>query len=184
MIVDAVMIVLLPLVTFVAGARLMAAWTRRERVTRRLQQHAAPRDRKPLNQRLHYDLGAVQRHWGALDREALAAEKQFLQLDLVFPLLYGAAFIISLLLGARMAGPAIDRAWLLGLVTVIILSDWTENLLQLAQLRRYRMGGAAGLESRWIAVASVATAIKLVSFATATLTVIVLAVATATRGTP
>src|SRR5262245_59390002 len=77
MIVDALIIVLVPLVTFIAGARLMAAWTRRERVTRRLQQHAAPRDRKPLNQRLHYDLRDVQRHWSALDREALAAEKQF-----------------------------------------------------------------------------------------------------------
>jgi hypothetical protein len=183
-IVDALIIVLLPLVTFVAGARLMAAWTRRERVTQRLQEHAAPRDRKPLNQRLHYNLGDVQRHWGALDREALTAEKQFLQLDLVFPLLYGAAFIISLLLGVRISGQAIDRAWLLGLVTVIIVSDWTENLLQLAQLRRYLIGGAAGLEARRIAVASAATAVKLVSFATATLAVIALAIATAARVTP
>jgi hypothetical protein len=80
---DALIIVLLPFVVFIAGARLMSAWTGRAHVTTRLQQHAAAADRTPLNQRLRYDAAAVARHWGALDRDTLAAERQFLELDLV-----------------------------------------------------------------------------------------------------
>jgi hypothetical protein len=163
-IMDALIIVLLPFVVFIAGARLMAAWTGRTHVTARLQQHAASEDRTPLNQRLRYDTAAVARHWGAFDRDAVAAERQFLELDLVFPLFYGAAFAVSLLLGAGLVAPSASRVWFIALVAVVVVSDWTENLLQIGQLQRFVDGGAGALQERWIQVASAATAIKLVSF--------------------
>lgn len=165
---DALIIVLLPFVVFIAGARLMAAWTGHEHVTARLQQHAAADDRTPLNQRFGYDVAAVARHWGALDGESFAAERQFLELDLVFPFFYGAAFAVSLLLGAGLVAPSMSRAWLIVLVAIVVSSDWTENLLQLGQLRQFVEGGAEALQESWIRVASVATVIKLISFAGAT----------------
>ena len=167
-IMDALIIVLLPLVVFVSGARLMAAWTGRAHVTARLQQHAAAADRTPLNQRRRYDAAAVARHWGALDRDALAAERQFLELDLVFPFFYGAAFAVSLLLGASLVAPDASRAWFIALVAIVVVSDWTENLLQIGQLQRFVDGGAGALQESWINVASAATAIKLASFGGAT----------------
>lgn len=172
-IMDALIIVLLPFVVFISGARLMAVWTGRAHVTARLQEHAAAEDRTPLNQRLRYDAAAVARHWGALDRDALAAERQFLELDLVFPFFYGAAFAVSLLLGAGLVAPAASRAWFIALVAIVVVSDWTENLLQIGQLQRFVDGGA--IQERWINVASAATAIKLVSFGGATLVSIGLA---------
>ena len=172
---DALIIVLLPFVVFIAGARLMAAWTGRAHVTTRLQQHAAAADRTPLNQRLRYDAAAVARHWGALDRDTLAAERQFLELDLVFPFFYGAAFAVSLLLGAGLVAPSASRAWFIALVAVVVVSDWTENLLQIGQLQRFVDGGAGALQESWINVASAATAIKLVTFGSATVACISLA---------
>jgi hypothetical protein len=180
-IVDALIVVLLPLAVFFAGARLMAAWTGRERVIARLHQHAAADDRRPLNQRLGYDAASVERHWGALDRESLAAERQFLVLDLVFPFFYGAAFAVSLLLGASLVMPTINPAWLMALVAIILLSDWTENLVQLAQLRRFVENGAAALQADWIRAASLATVVKLISFVGATAACIALAAAALVR---
>jgi len=165
---DALIIVLLPFVVFTAGARLMAAWTGRAHVTARLQQQAAAADRTPLNQRLRYDAASVARHWGALDRDTLAAERQFLELDLVFPFFYGAAFAVSLLLGAALVAPSASRAWFIALVAIVVVSDWTENLLQIGQLQRFVDGGAGALQGSWIHIASAATAIKLVSFGGAT----------------
>jgi hypothetical protein len=175
MIALALLMVSVPVAVFFAGAQLMAGLSGRHRVTARLEQHAAIEDRQPLNQRRRYDQSAVERHWGALDAETLAAERTFLELDLVFPLLYGAAFAVSLLLGLKAAAPSLNPAWPIGLVAVTVLSDWTENLVQLSQLRRYAAGGVAALDARWIAVASAATAIKLLFFVIATLAVLALA---------
>ena len=161
---DALIIVLLPFVVFTAGARLMAAWTGRAQVPARLQEHAAAADRTPLNQRLRYDVASVARHWGALDRDTLAAERQFLELDLVFPFFYGAAFAVSLLLGAALVAPSASRTWFIALVAIVVVSDWTENLLQIGQLQRVVDHGAGALQETWINVASAATAIKLISF--------------------
>jgi hypothetical protein len=181
MIGDVLLVVLLPAVVFVAGARLMTVWTGREQVTARLERHAAVDERKPLNQRLGYDVAAVARHWGALDAESLERERRFLSLDLFFPLFYGAALAVSLLLGARLAFPAMNPAWLLAPVTIVVVSDWIENLVQLGQLRRFVEGGAAALQASSIAIASMATIVKLTSFTAASLLCVALAVAMLVR---
>ena len=157
-------ILALPVFVFLAGAWIMAAASGRERVDERLQQHAAAEDRRPLNQRFRYDRAAVERHWGALDEGALEAERTFLELDLVFPLAYGAAFAFSLLMAWASLGRPLNPAWLLVIVGLTVVSDWVENLVLLEQLRRYLSGGAEPLQSAWIATASVATTLKLLSF--------------------
>jgi hypothetical protein len=173
--VTAVLMLFLPLAVFLGGARLLLALSGREQVVQQLERKASVEDRKPLYQRLHYDVSAVQRQWGVLDAQALEAERKFLVLDLVFPLFYGAALLISLLLGARLVAPAMNPEWLVGCVAVTILSDWTENLLQLNQLRRFAAGGAAALDAKWIAVASIATVSKLLFFSLSSLAIVVLA---------
>jgi hypothetical protein len=164
------LLIALPLVVFVGGAWIMSQMTGRERVTQQLLQAAEPADRTPLNKRwMGYDAAAAARYWQALGN-VLPAETRFLELDLVFPLLYGAAFATSLLLAWAMLGRPFNPAWLIGVVGVTVIADWTENLVQLAQIRR-----APALQAGWIAVASAATVVKLVFFTAALLVLVVLA---------
>jgi hypothetical protein len=158
---------LLPFVVFWIGALTMRRLTGQREVARRLvDKLPARRDQTPLNQRfLGYDRAAVQRHWGALaiDPPLLRSERSALLLDLIFPLLYGAALVASLLLCRRWLQPPFDCGWLLLPVAIGVLADWTENLVQLKQIRRFQEAEAApeALEDGWIRVASVATQVKL-----------------------
>lgn len=94
-------------------------------------------------------------------------EQHFLELDLVFPFLYGAALLGALLL----AWIALDRpfqpVWLISPVAFTALADWIENIVQLSQLQLYAGKGSPGLDAGWIHVASVATVVKLVFVSTA-----------------
>jgi hypothetical protein len=160
-----VIVLTLPLAAFSTGAWIMAKLSDRDYVTQRLSQLPDARDRKPLNQRLcGYDAAAVGCHWGALDETALRNERRFLRLDLVFPFLYGAALVACLWMAWAALGRPSPPAWLLAPVAVTVLADWTENLVQLAQLRRYVESGTAGLQPGWIQVASTATVLKLLFF--------------------
>jgi hypothetical protein len=55
-----------------------------------------------------------------------------------------------------------------------MLADWTENLVQLAQLRRYARDGADALQGGWIGIASAATTMKLVGSGIASLALLAL----------
>jgi len=154
----------LPLAVFLGGLWAMLKISDRDYVTQRLRQSAAPEDQKPLQQRLGYDADAVNRHWGALDNTALRLERRFLELDLVFPFLYGAALSASSLMAWATLGRPFRPAWLMAPVAVTVLADWIENLVQLGQLRRYTEGGEAGLQPGWIRIASAATILKMSSF--------------------
>lgn len=169
-----VFVVALPIAVFTGGAWMMAQISGRELVLNHLRQHAALQDQTPLNQRLHYDTDAVQRHWGALEPVTLATERHFLELDLVFPLLYGTAFAVSLLIAWAALGRPFNPAWLIALIGIMIVSDWTENLVLLGQLRHFD-GEVSSLQSTWIAVASIATLLKLTFFGLASIAVVVLA---------
>src|SRR3954465_10963180 len=129
----------------------------RDYVTQQLRQSAAPEDQKPVQQRLGYDVGAVNRHWGAFDNTALGLERRFLKLDLVFPFLYGAALSASSLRAWATLGRPFRPWWLMAPVAVTVLADWTENLVQLGQPRHYTEGGEAGLQPGWIRIPSPAT---------------------------
>jgi hypothetical protein len=108
-----------------------------------------------------YDAAAFDRYWNALDGEARARERYFLQLDLVFPLLYGAGLAAALFLAREALGRPLHLAWLLAPVALTVAADWTENLVHLDQARRHVEEGGAGLHPGWIQAASAATMVKL-----------------------
>jgi hypothetical protein len=174
LIVKVVVILTLPTTAFLGGAWLMFQISGRARVTQSLVDKAEPADRKPLYQRLTYDVNAVKRHWGALDGGALHSERRFLQLDLVFPLLYGAALAFSLIMAWEALGRQFNPAWVLAPVLITVLSDWAENILQLRQLEYYLTGGDTSLQAGLIRAASIATLLKLLSFGGACLALILL----------
>ena len=181
----AAVIVALPALVFFGGAEIMTRLSGRARVAQRLAR-LPEADRKPLNQRPHYDRAAVERQWAALDEDAdaLAAEARFLELDLVFPLLYGGAFAAALLMAWAALGRPFNPAWLIALVGVTVISDWTENLLILQQLTRYTTRGAPALDSTRIAVASGATLVKLAGAAALSGLTLVLVVLMFRRSNP
>jgi hypothetical protein len=148
----AILMLSLPVVVFLGGAWIMAEMSGLEPV----------KQQKPLNRRFGYDADAVQRYWQALDERARGADGRFLKLDLVFPFLYGGALATGLLLGWASLGQPFNPAWLLAPIAIVLLADWTENLVQLGQFDRFSAGIA--LQEGWIRVASAATAMKLVFF--------------------
>ena len=170
----------LPLALVAAGGAAMSSWSHRDEVTRQLAL-VAPDDDTPLNRRFGYDAVAVDRHWAALDASAREHERVFLLLDLIFPFLYGGAFAASLLIGWASLGRPFRPALLLGLVLVMVLADWGENLIQLDQLGRYASDGGSALQDGWIRLASAATMVKWLGVAGSTITLLWLAAVMAAR---
>lgn len=146
----------LPAATFVAGGLIMERWSGRAQ--------AAPKDQAPLYKRFRYDAEQVRTYWKAFG-DKLPRERLFLELDLVFPFLYGGGLAAGLLLAWASLGRPFHPAWVLAPVLLGVLADWTENLVQLGQMRIYLKDGPQALQEGWIRVASAATAIKLVSLA-------------------
>ena len=173
LILRAILMLALPAAVFFGGVAIMKKVTDYQQVKNRASSAPNPCDRKPLDQRLGYDAGAVARYWGALDG-ARAAEQHFLEVDLVFPFLYGGALAASLLLAWSMLGRPFSPAWIMAPVAITVLADWTENLVQLAQLRRYC--SAQPLQAGWIRVASAATSLKLSFFGASSLFLLTLVV--------
>jgi len=117
---------------------------------------ACPEALQPLGQRLGYDAGAAGRYW---DRVNTDVERKFLQFDLLFPFLYAGALAASLWMAWTLLGRPCSAAWVLVPVGIAALGDWTENLVQLAQLRRH--GAGEPLQAGWMQLASTATSLKL-----------------------
>ena len=161
-VVRAVVAVALPIVVFFGAGWIMVKISGQEPATQRIEALRAREDRTPLNRRLHYDADAVSRYWKPLkdDLTARAAEQRLLELDLVFPFPYGGALAAGLLLVWAGLGRRFAPAWVMAPVAVGMVADWTENLVQLSQLRRYTAGEA--LDGGWIALAGAATLVKIV----------------------
>lgn len=92
----------------------------------------------------------------------MISEQHFLKIDLFFPVFYGAALVTSLLMVWEMLGRPFSPAWILAPVAITAVADWTENLVQLAQLARFT--NDKPLQASWIQLASLATILKLVFF--------------------
>jgi len=146
----ALAVLAVPVVVLRGGGWILGRWSGRESV--------APAGETPLYMRLHYDRPAVEKYWVAFGKN-LGAERLFLELDLVFPFLYGGALAASFLIARAAMGWTFHPASLLAPVILGVVADWTENLVQLGQLRRYCEGQA--LQEGWIRAASTATAAKL-----------------------
>ena len=165
LVVKVVAMICLPLVVFLAGSRFMAKLSNQDHVVQMLNQLPDRADRTLLNRRFAgYDDAAVARHWGALDAAALGEQRLALEIDLVFPLCYGAAFLASLLCAWMSLGRPFHFYWLLAPVSVTLLADWTENTFQLVQLRRFAEGPVHSLQPGFIKIASAGTMIKLGGF--------------------
>lgn len=158
----AIALLALPAAIFLAGVWIMNEVSDRQQVFTALSA-AHESDRTPLNQRFGYDVAAVDRHWSAIlaRPEALEAERLFLELDLIFPIFYGAALASSLLLAWAYLGRRFNPGWVIAPVAVMVIADWIENLVQLSRLRHYAHDGIAALSGPWIQVASAATIVKL-----------------------
>lgn len=167
----------LPSVFFLGGARMMSMMSDREYVTDRLrEQISKAEDRKPLNLRWGYDTAALKSLWGVLDKRGLEAERKFLTLDLIFPFVYGGAWAISLLIGWVALGRPFNPCWAIAPVSITMVADWTENLVQLNQLQRYLTSGVESLESGWVQVASAATITKMCFVIVTSVFIIILSV--------
>lgn len=172
----------LPAVVFGFGALIMNLLSKHSQVTKQLRVRADPEDRKPLYMRFRgYDAAEVDRHWRALDHAALKSEQRFLQLDLAFPLFYGAALAVALLRTRAVPGQSLSPLLLLGPVVATMIADWVENAIQLTQLQHYVESGEAGLHSGHIQLASMATIVKLYSFCASCLLLIWMTVYTVIR---
>lgn len=176
--VQAIAIAALPALVFFAAAAVMSKASHLEYVDQIVGTTAAPADRQPLHFRLGYNTDEVNRYWAAIvpDDAALQAERRFLRLDLIFPLVYGAGLVAALLVAWRLLGRPFKGGCLVAPVAITLVADWTENLAQLAQLRRYVAGGESALQDGWIRVASTATIVKLLCFGGACLLLAILLV--------
>lgn len=155
----------LPVVAYFGAGLIMIVASGHSYVKEQLREKAPPNNPTQLNMRLQgYGTTDVAQLWGVLDRRALDSERRFLQLDLLFPLFYGGAFLVALLRVWKDLGNAFSRVWLIAPVAITVLADWTENLIHLAQLRSYREQGKEGLQAGWIQIASAATTTKIVFF--------------------
>jgi hypothetical protein len=179
----ALFLVVLPAAVIVGGDRIMAAIVGHGRVTQQLRAASALGNHTPLNARFRgYTPADVHALWGALDPPARTIEQHFLELDLLFPFLYGGALATALLLAWVTLGRPVAPAWILLPVAITVLADWTENLVQLSQLHRYMVSGEMRLQSGWIHVSSAATIVKLICFTASALLVLVLGTWIACRG--
>jgi hypothetical protein len=174
-VVRSLLAIALPLVVFFGGVGIMASVGGRS-------PGRAPDLGKPLNQRWRgYGVEDVTRQWGDPAGPAIAVERRLLEIDLVFPFAYGGALAAGLLIAWAGLGRPFNPFWIIGLVALGMLADWTENLVQLAQLNRY---GVSALQPSWIAVASAATVVKLAALGSAFLALVVLAALLALGGRP
>ena len=158
MLIRLVVAITLPIALFLGGAMLMFDLSDRDLVVDQLNA-AEVKDRAPLYQR-GYSTDEVARHWGALKPDGLKAERRFLVMDLVFPLVFGAAFLMCLWMLSSLLRWQLQPLWFAAPIMIMVIADWVENLVQLVQLSRYAVGGAVALQSGWIEVASMATVIK------------------------
>ncbi len=136
-----------------------------------------------LGMKLGYDTDEVAAFWKSIRDSSpqsasrpLEAERDFLELDLIFPFFYGAALATSLLIGLVSLGRPFSPAWVLAPVALAVLADWAENLVQLRQLARYVVDEKS-LQPNWIQIASAATVVKLIFTLGSLLLIAALAVA-------
>ncbi|MEK6333505.1 MAG: hypothetical protein AABM67_01070 [Acidobacteriota bacterium] len=162
LIVRAIALVAFPIIVFVGVGYLMGRLSDHGQVAQQLLKKFKDEEekkRKPLGLRpFGYNLEAVTAYWGALDGKAKEAERLNLELDLVFPFIYGAAFAGSLLCAWVALGRPFHPVWILTPLFVEVVADWIENLIQLKQLKLFTSNQA--LQTSWIQVASVATIFK------------------------
>ena len=155
----------LPLVAYFGAGAVMLIASGHTYVTRQLKESQTPGNHTQLNMRLKgYDRTDVAQLWDILDERGLKLERRFLQMDLLFPIFYAGAFVVALRQVWAELGRRFSLLFVIAPAVITALADWAENLVQLAQLRRYVENGSDGLQEGWIQLASAATVTKLLFF--------------------
>lgn len=163
MILKAITALGLPVAVLLSGGWILSRVSGLGSVVNQLTQagHTVP---TALNRRwFGYGTREVQVYWHALQESGRRAEKTSLQLDLAFPFLYGGTLAASLLWAQATVNESFQPMWMVAAIAIVMIADWTENLIQLGQLAHYQDASLGGsrLQSAWIRVASCATVIKL-----------------------
>ena len=108
-----------------------------------------------------YGTSMARKYWTWLAAARRQAERTFLTLDMLFPVFYGGALAASL----SWIWVTLDRpfhpAWIVAPLAVILIADWTEQLIDLAQLCQYASVNTGHLDGLWIRLSGCSTTIKL-----------------------
>lgn len=166
--VTSVIAVALPVAALIGGGSLMAQVVPREATAE-----------KPLLRRWRgYSVDEVRAYWSAFQRPGLVAERRFLEVDLVFPFIYGGAFLSSMLLLWAALGRSFSPAIPVATVAAMMVADWTENLVHLAQISKLldHEAGYDALRRSWIALASTATSVKWVLIGASAIAIVLLVI--------
>jgi hypothetical protein len=108
-----------------------------------------------------YQREAAKKYWSWLNALGRQAGEKCLALDLLFSFVYGGAFAANLWWVWATVGRPFHPVWIVAPLAMILTADWTENLIQLAQLRHYVPSNEGRIQSFWIQMSSCATMIKL-----------------------
>ena len=121
---------------------------------------------KPLYARFcGYDKDSALLYWKSIRGKGQIAELNcFLLSDLALPLVYGSAFGFSIWTFWSSLDEPLSLYWLFLPLLVTMVADWTENTIQLLQLRRFVNSGKDKVQSMSIRIASLATTLKLALF--------------------
>lgn len=104
---------------------------------------------------------AAKKYWSWLNALGRQAGEKCPALDLLFSLVYGGALAANLWWVWATVGHPFHPAWIVAPLAMILTADWTENLIQLAQLRPYVPSNEGRIQNLWIQMSSCATMIKL-----------------------
>ena len=166
--VTSVVAIALPVAAMIGGGSLMARVAPRE----------VPAEKRLLSRWQGYSVEEARAYWSAFQRPGLEAERRFLEVDLIFPFLYGGAFLGSLLLLWSALGRPFPPAIPVATVAAMMVADWTENLVHLALISRL-LGPDSSfgtLRQSWIALASTATSVKWVLIDASAIAIVLLVV--------
>ncbi len=150
-----------PVVVLLSGDKALSQASGRTAVIDHLTQ-GKQGELEPLNRRwFGYGTEAAREYWDWLSSVGRQAEIRFLLMDLVFPLFYGGALAASLWWVWVTVGRPFHPAWIVAPLAMVLTADWTENLIQVAQLRHYVLSSEGRIQNLWLQISSCATTIKL-----------------------
>lgn len=105
--------------------------------------------------------GAGKRFWSWLNDAGRQAGEKFLTMDLLFAVTYGGALAASLWWVWVTVGHPFHPAWIVAPLAMMLIAEWTEYLIQLAQLRQYVASDESRIQHVWIQISSCETTLRL-----------------------
>lgn len=106
-------------------------------------------------------LDAGKRCWSWLNEAARQAAEKFPTIDVLFPFVYGGTLALNLWWVWETLGHPFYPAWIVAPLAMILTADWTEHLLQLAQLSHSVSSNKSRARNLWIEISGCATTITL-----------------------